>query len=111
MIVMKHKKSCWKILSPRAFCNCGALGTLEKQRRAARVRAAKHPTKNWRVQGDKGEADTVPLGPFDEIAVGHWLHVEMMDRRSAFVSLGTRCFWLHLKSNGSVVITDEEQRD
>lgn len=62
---------------------------------------------DWRVQGVKTEADVKPLGAFDEIVVGDWLHVEMMDNGSAFVRLGSTCFWVNVKRG----ITYIEQRD
>jgi hypothetical protein len=57
-----------------------------------------------------GKVHMPPVGNFDEIAVGHWLHVEMMDNRSAFVNLGGRCYWLHMPRTGEVQITHAEDR-
>lgn len=61
----------------------------------------------WRVQGMKAAADTDPLGVFDEIVVGRWLHVEALGGRSAFVRIGARCFWVRTRDG---VITHEETR-
>ena len=77
---------------------------------AWRKKHAAHPLRDWRVQGMKGEAPTKPLGDFDEIVVGHWLHVEMMSARGAWVRLGTKCYWLKLKRNGVVAVTHTEDR-
>lgn len=68
----------------------------------------------WRAKGDR-EADTAALGPFDEIVVGErefdaWLHVEMMNDRSAFVQIADRCFWVYIPSKGAPRITSEETR-
>lgn len=69
----------------------------------------------WRVQGDVAAAETPPLGPFDEIVVGRrygepWLHVEMLDDKSAFVQVADRCFWVHVPAKGAPQITMEEIR-
>ena len=69
----------------------------------------------WRVQGEKA-ADTAALGPFDEIVVGEreydaWLHVEMMDDRSAFVHVCDRVLWVYVPSKGAPRITCEERRE
>jgi hypothetical protein len=71
---------------------------------------ARRPTKHWRVQGMKSAADVKPLGNFDEIVVGHWLHVEMMDDRRAWVRIGAECFSVQLRRDGSVGVLHTESR-
>jgi hypothetical protein len=66
--------------------------------RTVRKVARRHPTKEWRVQGMKAAADVAPLGSFDEIVVGNWLHVEMLNNDSAFCRIGDICFWVKTRT-------------
>jgi hypothetical protein len=77
--------------------------------RAARSRdLARHPGAKWRFQTegtlaieDRGE--TAAAGRFDEVVVDDWLHAEMMDRRSCFVSVAGLSIWIRIGKNGAEI--------
>lgn len=82
---------------------------------------SKH-TKQWRMNmvmpdGDthrvsSGERvdvdiDTMIPGEFDEIVVGKWAHLEMMDDNNCWVRLGNATFNVHVSNKGTRVTLTE----
>jgi hypothetical protein len=57
--------------------------------------------KPWRVQSDDA-------GEFDEIVVGHWLHVERMDTGAFFIAIGDKRGWVTIRA-GKVTLTWEDE--
>ncbi len=43
--------------------------------------------KPWRAQSEEGVTRIAPAEPFDELAVGDWLHVEVMEDDSVWIGL------------------------
>lgn len=76
---------------------------------------AKRPGSHWRFQTG-GSFQIKPRGGdsvserFDEVVVDDWLHAEMMDTRSVFITVAGLALWLHLTPKGAVV-THAELRD
>lgn len=83
--------------------------------RAAHTRElARHPGASWRFQTGgsfavESRGSTSTSERFDEVVVDDWLHVEMMDTRSAFVQVAGLCLWLKIGKDGAV-ITEVELR-
>jgi len=77
--------------------------------RAAHARdLARHPGAKWRFQTEatfaiEDRGDTDAAGRFDEVAVDDWLHAEMMDRKSCFVSVAGLSIWLRIGKNGAEI--------
>ena len=64
-------------------------------------RDAKNPGARWRVRsGDDGA--------FDELAVGGWLHVERIDHRQWFISIGDATATVSVEADGRVRIQRQE---
>lgn len=68
----------------------------------------------WRIlaQGTSGprvdvRSDAVGTPPFDEVAVGGWLHVERMSARGWFVRLGGADFHVEVGRGATVVYLQE----
>lgn len=69
---------------------------------------AKRPGSHWRFQTEatlaiESRVGARATGRFDEVVVDDWLHAEMMDRRSCFVSVAGLSIWLRIGKNGAEI--------
>jgi hypothetical protein len=48
---------------------------------------SRHFLKPWRAQSEEGVTRIAPAEPFDELAVGDWLHVEVMEDDSVWLNV------------------------
>jgi len=117
---IKHKADCPRLSDDHFWCQCGALGSVDVQRRAYWHRCALHPGRRWRLLA-QGPGRTELYGPdydrpknvirsgdeFDEVVVDHWLHVERMDKRDWWASIGDARIWIRIAKNGDVQVNIE----
>jgi hypothetical protein len=61
---------------------------------------------------DAGKAESSSDGTsvLDEVVLDDWLHLEQLDARKWFLSVGERRMWITVRRDGSVSIVDEEWR-
>lgn len=92
-----------------------ALARFRKLRQEERKKMRKRPGVSWRVLAWSENDTPIALennGVFDELCVDDWLHLEQMDDRSWFLSVGERAFWIDIPKDPKkpVQITHEEVR-
>lgn len=73
---------------------------------------------HWRVLAQRSRGENVQVGPlddhdgtpsqFDELVVGHWIHLERMDTRAWWMALGELRLWIQVMANGTVIVTNQE---
>lgn len=83
-----------------------SLASWKRRVAAWKRKLARNPGRHWRVNNRKGrvfEGKEVAT-EFDEIVVSPWLHIERLDHRKFFVSIGNRREWLTVNRDGSVTI-------
>lgn len=86
------------------------MNTIPKFDHVAHARKlARRPGSSWRFQtGGSLEVHSDPGTlkidqRFDEVVVDDWLHAEMMDTRSCFVTVGALALWLKLTPSGAEI--------
>ena len=60
---------------------------------------ASYPMRN--LSPDLGEITHLPDTEFDELVVGHWLHVEAMDHSTYWMSVGGVVLWVTADRHGN----------
>lgn len=108
-----------------------AAAKFRKLRQKERKQMRKTPGASWRVLAWKRQDGRKPSldndhdfmenhepitledqGVFDELVIDDWLHLEAMDDRSWFLSVGERAFWIDIPKDPKqpAQITGEEVR-